>query len=255
MTIVSELEKYCTELAPWDLQMSFDNAGFLLGDRNASVNKVLLALDITDAVVQEAISCGAQCIISHHPVIFHPLSQLTKTPENRKILCMIEHHIAAICLHTNLDIADGGVNDVLLSLFSAKKQDVLDTDRCGRIGILPEPLELQEFLQICKKVLHTGGIRYFDAGKQVSRIAVMGGAGGSSVKDAAEKGCDTYLTSDLKYHDFLLASEWGINLIDGDHFCTENPVIGMLKDRLSRAFPEVVFQISSTHKQIISFLV
>ena len=77
----------------------------------------------------------------------------------------------------------------------------------------------------------------------------------TSIKDAAEKGCDTYLTSDLKYHDFLLASEWGINLIDGDHFCTENPVMNMLKEKLSAEFPEVSFQISSEHEQIISFMI
>lgn len=255
MTTIGDLEKYCAVLAPWDMQLAFDNAGFLIGDSSAPVSKVLLSLDVTETVVYEAIRIGAQCIISHHPIIFHPLKQLRETPENRKILRLIEHHMAAICLHTNLDITDGGVNDVLLLLFSAVKQDDLDADHCGRIGQLPEPLSMKEFLHLCKSVLHTNGIRYYDAGKQVSRIAIMGGAGGSAIKDAAEKGCDTYLTSDLKYHDFLLASEWGINLIDGDHFCTENPVMNMLKEKLSAEFPEVSFQISSEHEQIISFMI
>ena len=254
MITVCDLEKFCAELAPWNLQLPYDNAGFLLGDPSAPVKKVLLALDITNPVVQEAISCDVQCIISHHPLIFHPLSHLTETPDNRKILRLIENRIAAICLHTNLDIAEGGVNDVLLSLFKAEKLEDLDADHCGRISTLPKAMPLQEFLIECKNVLHTNGLRYYDAGKKVSRIAVMGGAGGSAVKAAVEKGCDTYLTSDLKYHDFILASEWGINLIDGDHFCTENPVMDMLKDRLSAEFPEVIFQMSSEHKQIISFM-
>ena len=253
MTTISDLEKYLATIAPWDLQLSFDNSGFLIGNPSSEVENVLLSLDITDDVVQEAIDCKAQCIVSHHPILFHPVSTLVETPENRKILRMIEHHIAAICLHTNLDIADGGVNDVLLSLFSAEKQDFLDNDHCGRIGILPEPLPLYAFLSQCKSVLQTNGLRYYDAGNPVLRIAVMGGSGGSAVRDAFEKGCDTYLTSDIKYHDFILASELGINLIDGDHYCTENPIMYVLEEKLTAAFPSVSFSIAKSHKQLISF--
>ena len=96
-------------------------------------------------------------------------------------------------------------------------------------------------------------LRYYDSGRQVSKLAVMGGSGGDSLETAYRLGCDTYLTADIKYHQFLEAQELGINLIDGDHFCTENLVIPVLAQRLRAAFPETKFTISKRHHQVIRF--
>lgn len=249
MTTVQDIYDKLCEKAPLDLQMSFDNSGFLFGRASCEVNKVLLVLDVTSKVVDEAISMGVQLIISHHPVIFNPLKCIT----DEKLLRLAENSIAVISMHTNLDIAHGGVNDVLLSILGAEGGEALDQDGCGRIGHIKEAVELGEFLELCKQRLNTKGLRYYDAGRKVHKIAVMGGAGGDFVQLAYDFGCDTYITSDIKYNRFLEAEEIGINLIDADHFCTENPVIPVLCNYLSASFPDTEFFVSKIHGQIVSF--
>ena len=249
MTTCGDIFSFLCELAPTELQMDYDNAGFLVGRKSAEVSKALVALDVTEAVVDEAIESGVQLIVSHHPIIFQPIKSIT----SEKLLKLVEHKIAVISMHTNLDIAEGGVNDVLLSLLGAEREELLDEEGCGRVGTLPEALSLKDFLKICRERLHANGLRYYDASRPVRRIAVLGGAGAGEIRSAASKGCDTYVTSDIGYHNFQLAAELGINLIDGDHFGTEDPMIPVLCEKLSGSFPEVSFKVSEVHKALISF--
>lgn len=253
MRTIEEIYAYLCELAPLALQMSFDNAGFLLGRRAASVNRVLLALDITDAVIDEAAEKGCELIVSHHPLIFRKLSCVTDMEPDARVLRMLEKGIGAICMHTNLDIAPGGVNDVLLALLGAENEGPLDADNCGRVGTLPEPMALPDFLAWVKARLGAEGLRYCEGGKPVQRVAVMGGAGGDALRAAWEKGCDTYVTADLKYHQFLDAAQMGLNLIDADHFYTENPVIPVLCEKLRARFPELRCEVSERHRAVIAF--
>lgn len=254
MSTVKEIFDALCALAPLELQMDFDNSGFLVGHGDTRVERVLLALDITGEVIDEAVSEGARLIVSHHPVIFGSLRAVTDSGDGALVLRLVENDIAAICMHTNLDIAEGGVNDVLMETLGIDVSATLSEDGCGRIGVLPEPQPLEDFLQGCKAALKAKGLRYYDAGRSVEKIAVMGGAGGDYIKDACAAGCDTYLSSDIKYHQFLQAMEIGINLIDADHFCTENPVIPVLAERLRKCFPDVQFLVSKRHRQRISFL-
>ena len=254
MSTVEAIYDYLKELAPLELQMDFDNAGFLVGHHDAQVSRAIVALDITEAVISEAVACDAQLIVSHHPIIFHKLRRVTDDVASAKVLRMVENGLAAICMHTNLDIAEGGVNDVLLQTLGATCEGPLDADGCGRVGYFDAPLPLSAFLLRCSESLQTNGLRYVDAGKPVQRLAVMGGAGGDALADAVAKGCDTYVTADVKYHQFLDALDYGINLIDADHFCTENPVIPVLRDRLSSRFPDVDFRVSQVHHALFSFL-
>ena len=253
MPTVQEIFEAIAQWAPTDLQMDFDNSGFLLGHGDRQVHKVLLTLDITLPVIREAEELGAELIVSHHPLIFRPLKSLTDCGSGRKTLELAEKGIAAICMHTNLDIAADGVNDVLIRLLGAEPEGALDAEGCGRVGTLARGMELADFLVRCKEKLGTKGIRYVDGGKPVRRIAVMGGSGGDEFLIALEKGCDTYVTADVKYHSFLDAAEAGLNLIDADHFCTENPVIPNLGRRLQQAFPELECRVSRVHGPVISF--
>ena len=240
--------------APFSLQESYDKSGLLVGDPLKEVHRILLTLDITTPVVEEAAERHADLILSHHPVIWDPLKSVTDDGPGSKALRMIEHHVAAICMHTNLDIAVGGVNDVLMSILGGEVEAPLDQSGCGRIGHLREPMPLDSFLAICKTKLQANGLRYYDAGHPVYKLAVMGGSGADAIEDAFLAGCDTYVTSDIKYHQFQRAQELGLNLIDADHFCTENPVIAVLADHLQQKFPSVDFSISISHQQLISFL-
>ena len=251
---VNDILSRLDEWYPLSLQLDFDNAGLLVGDRTAQVRRCLIALDITDEVIDEAIAYGAQLIVSHHPLIF--TAQKTVLSDDLvggKITKLVKNDIAAVCMHTNLDIADGGVNDALIRALGCEPTDSVDEYGCGRIGEYAQPLPFDDFLVKCKTALSANGLRYVSSGRPVKRLAVLGGAGGGCVKDAAAKGCDTYVTSDIKYNAFLDAKELGINLIDADHFCTENVVVPVLYERLKSEFPDVEFKISETHKQIICF--
>lgn len=254
MKTVREIFDYLCTLAPLELQEDFDNAGFLLGREETGVDRALLALDITGPVIEEAVEKKAKLIVSHHPLIFHPLKAITGGGAGEKVLRLAENGIAAICMHTNLDIAKGGVNDVLIRLLGAQPEQALDAEGCGRVGTLPEPVAMADFLALCKERLHTKGLRYVASDRPVRRLAVMGGSGGGALEDAVRLGCDTYVTADIKYNQFLDAAELGLNLIDADHFCTEDPVIPVLAEKLRARFPDVDFAVSERHGQVISFL-
>ncbi len=249
MQTVKGIFEYLCDYAPLEKQMSYDNAGFLVGRQDTEVKKVLLSLDVTPDVIDEAVEDGYELIVSHHPVIFHAIKNIT----DEKLMKLVKREIAVISMHTNLDITEGGVNDALLSLLGAERDDYLDGECCGRIGHLKAPVSMTEFLMLCRDKLHTNGLRYYDAGRPVRRIAVLGGAGGDETETAFQKNCDTYVTSDISYHQFLFAQEKGINLIDGDHFGTEDPIIDVLRQKLSCQFPEIVFQKSNRHGAIIKF--
>jgi len=254
MTAIRDIFAALCRIAPLELQMDFDNAGFQIGHAEREVRRVLLALDATDTVVEEAELLGAELIVTHHPLLFSPLRSLTDLdPTQRRALALAEKGIGLISMHTNLDTAEGGVNDVLIRLLGADPEDALD-EGCGRIGTLPQTMELSAFLEVCKQRLQVPVLRFTDGGKVVHRIAVMGGAGADSLERAVKAGCDTYVTADIKYHQFQHAAELGLNLIDADHFYTENPVIPALAQLLSTQFSDVEFHVSKRHTDCIHFV-
>lgn len=263
MKTVKNIFDHLDKLAPVSLKMDFDNVGILVGDPEKKVNKCLIALDITADVINEAKSFGAELIVSHHPIIFEPLKSVRSDDiTGKNIIELIKNDISAICMHTNLDIAEGGVNDALMSALGARVSDILepcgedDAGRkvgCGCVGTLDNETNLSDFLNTCKDALNVAGLRYHDAGRKVKKLAVMGGSGGSSLSFAVSAGCDTYVTADIKYNTFLEAKQLGINLIDADHFCTENVVVPVLYKKLSEAFPDVCIKISETHNAVVKF--
>lgn len=256
MTRVADVLAFLEEKAPCGLKLDFDNVGHLVGHSDAVVSRILTALDITDEVIEEAEALGAELIVSHHPLIFFPVKSVTDGSwTGRRILTLAEKRMAAICMHTNLDAAQGGVNDVLMETLGGTVVETLDpVSGIGRIGVLPEAVAFAEFLQNTKTVLNSHGLRYHDAGRPVQKIACCGGSGGSDIALAAEAGCDCYVTADVKYDQFLEAKSLGINLIDADHFCTENVVIPVLAGWLKKAFPRVEVLVSETHGQCAQFI-
>lgn len=256
---VNDVLTFLSNKAPLNLKMDFDNVGLLVGNPDVEVTKILIALDITSEVIEEAISLGANLIVSHHPVIWDPMKSLVNTNvQQRKIIQLIKNDISAICMHTNLDIVHDGVNDVLMGLLEVNTLKVLEetgeNQGCGRIGELNEQCDLHSFLNKCKSVLHTKGIRYYDAHRPVKRVAVMGGSGGNEIDLAFANECDTYVTSDIKYDQFLLAKELGINVIDADHFYTENPVTQRLYDWLKDEYTDNIY-ITSCQDAVAEFYV
>ena len=263
MTTVGEIYKYLQEKAPFELQADFDNAGFLVGREGVQVSKILVALDITEQVVDEAAEQGAQLIVAHHPVIFGGVRSITdRTVTGRVLLSLAEWGIAAICAHTNLDAVEGGVNDALalrlgLTNIEQLKQEGVDgqgrAHGIGRIGFVSEQ-PLYDFAMGVKRLLGSNGLRLVDGGKPVRKVAVGGGACADMLNEVLAKECDTFVTSDVKYNYFLEAKAQGINLIDAGHFPTEDVVCPVLQDWLAEQFPQVTVSISKRHHEVFSYL-
>lgn len=258
MTTVRDIEQYLYAWAPRELAESWDNVGLLVGDPEAEVHRVLVALDVTPQVVAEAIEKGCQLIAAHHPVMNCAWNQVqtvrTDDRQGRVLTELIRHGIAAICMHTNLDAAPGGVNEVLAQKLGLSDLKMLTEEKIGRIGTLKCEIPLVEFTHSVIELLGCNGLRYVDAGRPVHRVAVGGGACGCYIPQAIAAGCDTFVTSDLKYNDFLDTE--GLNLIDAGHFPTENVVCPALRDRLAEAFPAVDVLCSTSHsREIIQYCI
>ena len=262
MATVHEILTLLETLAPRHMKMDWDNVGLLCGSRKSEVTKVLVALDPFEGVCKEAVDCGAQLIVTHHPLIFQALKSVTdETSIGRSIQLLCENRISAINAHTNLDCAPGGVNDRLAAALGLENITVIDpmgTDENGREwGLLRrgsvDAQPLSAFLPTVKAALGCEGLRYVDAGHPVRNVAVGGGACASEIWDAVKAGCDTFVTSDVKYNQFWDAYDFGLNLIDAGHFHTENPVTACLAEKIAAAFPDVEVKISETHRDCVKF--
>lgn len=251
MIRVCDVERTLYDWAPKELAAPWDNVGLLVGDPEQLVGKILISLDITEAVVQEAVDCGANLIVAHHPLMncsWHPVQHVrSDDAQGKMIMMLIRNNISAICMHTNLDAAEGGVNDVLAQKLGLTDVEMLNEEKIGRIGTLKCELPLVEFTRFVVKSLGCNGLRYTDCGKPVRRVAVGGGACGEYIGQAIALGCDTFVTSDLKYHDFLDTKE--LNLIDAGHFPTENGICPVIAEKVSRAFPRLNIVLSTAHQR------
>lgn len=229
-------------IAPRHLAEDWDNTGLLVGSYAQKVECILVALDVDDTVVAEAIERSADMIVAHHPAIFRGMKQLrTDLPLGRRLAALLTHGVAVAAAHTNLDITRGGVNDVLaerlglekLSSFITTEQADGSAESLGRIGTLPAPVAIDDFAHsVCKQLLvsHVRLVRAVD--RPVRRVAVCGGAGAEFIDTAVRRGADVYVTGDVKYHEAQRAAEQGMHLIDAGHFGTERPVLPVLADLL-----------------------
>lgn len=257
MPTVREIESRLFQLAPRERAMDWDNVGQLLGDPEQAVEHVLVALDITEDVADEAIRLGCQLIVSHHPVMnckWLPVQTVrSDTPQGHLLLKLLTHHVSAICMHTNLDAAEGGVNDCLAEALELVDPGPLG-DEAGlcRMGTLSSPMPVQDFARKVCHALHANGVRYAGPGGLVRRVAVGGGACGSMLADAVAMGCDTFVTADVKYDQFLEARALGVNLLDAGHYATENVICDRVAQYLSQRFPEVNVLVSHRHKEACS---
>mgnify|MGYP003292269456 CR=1 FL=1 len=262
MATVHDVLTFLETLAPRSMKMDWDNVGLLCGSRKTEVTKILVALDPFEGVCEEAAAWGAQLVVTHHPLIFKALKSITDdTSIGRSIQLLCRKNISAINAHTNLDCAPGGVNDRLAAALGLSEVEVIDpmgVDANGaqwgllRKGVVAEQ-PLPEFLSTVKSALGCEGLRYADGGKPVNKVAVGGGACATELMDAYYAGCDTFVTSDVKYNQFWDARDLGMNLIDAGHFYTENPITGCLAEKIAAEFPEIEVKISETHRDCMKF--
>ena len=238
---INNLVEILEKLAPTSLAEEWDNPGLLVGERNAEVKKVLVALDATDEVIDEAVNMNADVIVTHHPMIFGSLKKVNDdTALGRRIIKLIKNGVAHYAMHTNLDIAFGGVNDELAKILELKNIGILsvsceqngEPNGLGRYGETDE-MSLAEFALKVKEKLGLDAVRFVgDETKKVSRVGLCTGAGISFMGDAVKKGCDVYVTSDIKYHESQKALEDGIALVDATHYGSENIIVSVISNYL-----------------------
>lgn len=252
MAAVKDILEFFETFAPVRSAMDFDNAGLLAGSPDAPLTKALVALDITPGVIEEAADGGFELIISHHPVIFAPLKRLT--PGTAPYM-LAERGIAAICMHTNLDLSESfGVNLCLANAIGVKEPRKSAEGECLFIGSLEAETPAKEFAEQVKESLGCPGLRYTAVKPVVKTVAVSSGAGGSEIFAAAKEGADVLVTGEIKHHEINAANGLGVNIIDAGHFKSEDVVTAPLVRKLSAAFPGIGFVKSKAYSDGIMYI-
>jgi dinuclear metal center YbgI/SA1388 family protein len=216
-------------IAPFALAEPWDNVGLLLGSEDTEISKILVALDETNPVIEEAEEQGADLIITHHPVIYHGLKAVAGDSIPWRVIAA---DLSVICAHSNLDIAPGGVNDALAERLSLRDIKPLNAAGIGRIGLLESPMEASAFAAYVCERLGAPTVRYHDNGKLLRVVALCSGSGADYFDDAVTARADAYVTGEMKHHIWLEADRLAIAAIEAGHFHTENVVIPVLAKAL-----------------------
>lgn len=255
MARVCDIYDIINGAAPFSSAMSFDNAGLLVGDGNTVVSRALIALDITRAVVEEAVSLNANLIISHHPVIFQPIKSLGGSDVP---YLLAKNGVAALCCHTNLDISPVcGINVALagkLGLRSVRQEDVFGEECVLFSGELPEELSPEELALLVKERLNAGAVGLIAGNRPVKKVFLCGGAGGEFVHFAACRGADAYLTGEMRHHEALEAARTGVTCVAAGHYETEKPFGEFLASYLRKRFPDTAFLLSQAERPAFQVL-
>ena len=244
---VMELYKAIEAAAPTALRADWDNDGLCCcASLEKRVERVLIALDATEAVVDRAVKGNFDLLLTHHPLLFRGVKELTPQKSvPRKLLKLITGGVAAASFHTRLDAAEGGVNDVLASLLGlcdvrpfAPEGEV----PCGRIGTLRAPVDIAAFSRTVCALLDAPAVNFVGEG-EVKTVAVLGGEGGDFVDAARAEGAELFLAGRIGYHRMLDAAEDGLATMEAGHFYTERPVLSYLATLVKNADPTVVVEI------------
>lgn len=239
---VSQICQWMEEWADPAMAESYDNVGLLIGRPARRVKTLITALDATEAVIAYAVAKGAQMIVTHHPMPFRPVHRITdESRDGGRILSLAEHGIALYAAHTNLDCAAGGTNDMVarrLGLLGVRplvaKPEFGQGAGMGRIGVLPEAMKLEAFLDHVKGALALPYVRVVSGAvdRAVLRVALCTGSGMEFVHTAYEQKADVYLTGDITYHGAEEALTMDMVLVDGGHYGTEQLAADEIREYL-----------------------
>ena len=259
--IVKDIMDCITEIAPLQWQEHYDNAGLQVGDLHAVTTKALIALDLTEELVDEAVAKSCDLIISHHPLIFRGIKQLSpETYIGRAVIKAVKHDIAIISMHTNLDNSYLGVSRVLAERLGLKNLKLLQPsaaapDLCGAgmVGEFEMPMEEDAFLDRVADCIGSPCLRHSAlTGRPITKVGLCGGSGSPFMEDALAHHVDAYLTADIKYHDFFVP-EGAYLLVDGGHFETEQFTKLLIKDLIQKKFPTFAAEIAVTNTNAVHY--
>lgn len=259
---ISQITEVIERFAPLGWQESYDNAGLIVGRPDDEVHKALLAVDVTEEVLDEAEAEGCDIVLTHHPIIFHALKRFNSAdPVQRCVERAIRSRIALYACHTNLDSAPKGMSWRLAEILGVGNLGVLQPSEAsegvgfGVVGELPEAVDTVEFMQFIRRKLGLKVVRYSDtATSAVRRVAVCTGAGASLIGEARRAGADIYITADLKYNDFMTPDKV-LTVADIGHFESEYCAIELLFDILSKNLCTFAVRKSERSRNPVNYLV
>ena len=249
---ISELMSSLDAWAPFATAKEFDNCGLLVGDAESETDCVLLALDVTEDVLNEAAELGAGAVLAHHPLIFRPQKSFTAKGLPFKAARL---GISVIGCHTNLDGAEGGVNDTLIAALGLEKIGVVPgTEGCCAMCRCSEPIQPRSLAQTVKNAVGLPFVRLADGKKPLSLVAVCCGGGASFIDAAVSAGADGMVTGDIKYASAVDAVRSGFTLVDAGHYETERLILPVAADRLSKEFPNCRFVVAKSCRSAFEFV-
>lgn len=250
MIELNKIIEAMNKFAPMNLKEDFDNVGLMVGDKTAKIRKVLLALDCTLEVIEEAKELKVDLIITHHPLIFNrPKSITTDTLQGKKIIELIKNNINLYASHTNLDAAFGGLNQTIVEMLGFKSNEILEKSKItsnGNVGLgrmirLETEINLKDLIDIVKSKLNINTLRVVEGNKKVKNIAVINGSGQSFINQAVNSGADCIITGDTTYHFASDYKEMGVSIIDAGHFGSEWLVFLKTMEKIRNQFKEIEF--------------
>ena len=245
---VKDIIRIIEELAPLSLQEGWDNSGLCIGSPEDVVSSVLLGLDCTPELVDEAIACGADMIVTHHPLIFSGLKKISPdNPVGEAVIKAIKAGISIYAAHTSADKVIAGVSGAMAARLGLEDVQILDEDGegtgLGVVGNLPEPLSAEEAVKLVKKCF---GLKAMRASKpvdgKISRVAMCGGSGGSLIGTAMKSGAQLYISGDISYHNFFTRE--GFMIMDIGHYESEIEIVDILFSLIKKNFPTFAVRIT-----------
>lgn len=231
---IKEIYDFLNKIAPFETAAEWDNTGMSIGSLQNEVSKVLISLDVTNDLITKAKESGAQLVVTHHPLIFSPVSVIE---QGSVLYNAVKSGVTFISSHTCLDKAEGGVTDCLAEKVNAKNLYNSQYDDFLKVGEIT-PCTVEEFA--CKVKQSLGcTVAYTDCGKLISKVGFCSGAGGDLVFAAAKEGADALLTGEAKHHEYLASKEVGVALFSAGHYETENIICDILCSKLKNEFKDL----------------
>ena len=241
------LEQFCIQLesiAPHSLALDFDNVGLLITPDHDEIKRVLVALDLTEAVAEEAVKGEYDLVLTHHPIFLDPVRSISQSDSKTAAAYrLIRHGIGHFTAHTNLDACVGGVNDVLAEMLSLSEVKPLPPEGLGRYGTLPDIIPFRMFAERCETLFGIKGRFVGDPDQLIRTVAVIGGAGGGDAEAVVKVGCDAFVTGEMKHHQSLVAVHYGLCCCVLGHYETEFPVLKPLINRLQNGKNDVQYDL------------
>ncbi len=263
---IKEVYDFLHSLAPFQYQESYDNAGLIVGDSAMECTGVITCLDSTEAVIDEAITMGANLVVAHHPIVFRGLKRFNGSNYIEKVVIKaIKHDIAIIAIHTNLDnVISNGVNERIARQIGLENIEPLvvkaEIDQSngsigsGAIGNLSIAIDEMDFLLDLKNKMNVNVIKHTDLlNNKVSKVAVCGGVGGFLLNDAIRRGAQVFITSDYKYHEFFDTNK-RIVIADIGHYESEQFTINLLQELISRNFSTFAAHCTKINTNPVNYL-